>query len=364
MGAPTLSHWRKRLGSKAGVAVGRELAGGACQRGTGAARTSSRSRSTPRCSPRSISFPDRCPACCTPPSKEPQPLGQQARRAASAILRRGVARHAAAMMAGRYAPRQAIQPSPPAIADPCAAESSGRLIRDIGRKIAGHQDIEAGVCPPRWRAPVRSRGASNSVSVAGSSIRFHAPETEYCIGKEKASAPLRVRRQGLHRHHQRPRPAGGQFVLHAKGAAPGNPYDRHTLRDVIDPETQKLTGREIRARLCRQGVPRTRCAKYTPRSSSRDPEEARRVRRHRNASCDDDPAIEPVITATSKPKKCLGRCFISKAAPAAPPTLSLSAVRLQLPPHPRMAEGSFAPNPEGIIALLHESCRRSVQLAS
>jgi IS5 family transposase len=36
---------------------------------------------------------------------------------------------------------------------------------------------------------------------------------------------------------------GGQFVLHAK-ALPDNPYDGHTLRDVID-DTQKLTGCEI-----------------------------------------------------------------------------------------------------------------------
>ena len=36
---------------------------------------------------------------------------------------------------------------------------------------------------------------------------------------------------------------GGQFILHAK-ALPGNPYDGHTLRDVIE-ETEALTGREI-----------------------------------------------------------------------------------------------------------------------
>jgi transposase, IS5 family len=39
------------------------------------------------------------------------------------------------------------------------------------------------------------------------------------------------------------RAPGGQFVLHAK-ALPGNPYDGHTLRTVIE-ETQKFTGREI-----------------------------------------------------------------------------------------------------------------------
>ncbi len=49
---------------------------------------------------------------------------------------------------------------------------------------------------------------------------------------------LRVRRQGLDRHHQRPR--AGQFVLHAT-ALPGNPYDGHTLGSVIE-ATEKLTG--------------------------------------------------------------------------------------------------------------------------
>ena len=39
------------------------------------------------------------------------------------------------------------------------------------------------------------------------------------------------------------RAPGGLFVLHAK-SLPGNPYDGHTLRDVIE-DTQKLTGCEI-----------------------------------------------------------------------------------------------------------------------
>ena len=36
---------------------------------------------------------------------------------------------------------------------------------------------------------------------------------------------------------------GGQFILHAK-ALPGNPYDGHTLKAVIE-ETEALTGREF-----------------------------------------------------------------------------------------------------------------------
>jgi IS5 family transposase len=66
-------------------------------------------------------------------------------------------------------------------------------------------------------------------------------ETE-CIGKGNASAPYEfgVKVSIVTTNARAP---GGQFVLHAR-ALPGNPYDGHTLRDVID-QTQKLTGREI-----------------------------------------------------------------------------------------------------------------------
>jgi len=52
------------------------------------------------------------------------------------------------------------------------------------------------------------------------------------VHRQGKAVRLRVRRQGLDRHHQRLRP-GGQFVLQAK-ALPGNPYDGHTLRAAIE----------------------------------------------------------------------------------------------------------------------------------
>lgn len=69
----------------------------------------------------------------------------------------------------------------------------------------------------------------------------HAPETE-CIGKGKASAPYEfgVKVSIVTTNARAP---GGQFVLHAK-SLPGNPYDGHTLRGVIE-DTKKLTGCEI-----------------------------------------------------------------------------------------------------------------------
>ncbi len=57
------------------------------------------------------------------------------------------------------------------------------------------------------------------------------------------------------------RAPGGLFVLHAR-AMPDNPYDGHTLRDIID-RTETLTGCPIERSSgpCRQGIPRPRRAK-------------------------------------------------------------------------------------------------------
>ena len=70
---------------------------------------------------------------------------------------------------------------------------------------------------------------------------FHAPEVE-CIGKGKASAPYEfgVKASIVTTNARAP---GGQFVLHAK-ALPGNPYDGHTLNDIIE-AAEQLTGREV-----------------------------------------------------------------------------------------------------------------------
>ena len=70
---------------------------------------------------------------------------------------------------------------------------------------------------------------------------FHAPEVE-CVGKGKARAPYEfgVKASIITTNVRAP---GGQFVLHAK-SLPGNPYDGHTLRSVIE-GTERLTGCEV-----------------------------------------------------------------------------------------------------------------------
>jgi IS5 family transposase len=155
--------------------------------------------------------------------------------------------------------------------------------------------------PSRWRAPPRSE-ASSSASAAGSSYSFHAPETE-CIGKGNASAPYEfgVKVSIVTTNARAP---GGQFVLHAR-ALPGNPYDGHTLREVID-QTQKLTGCEIERGYVDKGY------------RGHDTENPRRVfisgqkrgvfgvikRELRRRS-----AIEPVI-GHMKAEGHLGRCYL------------------------------------------------------
>jgi IS5 family transposase len=90
----------------------------------------------------------------------------------------------AAMMAGRYAHAKQFNRHRRELR--ILRTRLGRLIRDIGRKIAGHQDIEASFALPLARA---SQIRSQQQRQRGWKLySFHAPETE-CIGKGKASAP-------------------------------------------------------------------------------------------------------------------------------------------------------------------------------
>jgi IS5 family transposase len=112
----------------------------------------------------------------------------------------------------------------------------GRLIRDIGRKIAGQPALEAIFAQPLSRA--RQIRSQQQRQRGWKLYSFHAPEVE-CIGKGKARAPYEfgVKASIVTTNARAP---GGQFVLHAK-ALPGNPYDGHTLGPVVA-ATEKLTG--------------------------------------------------------------------------------------------------------------------------
>ena len=120
----------------------------------------------------------------------------------------------------------------------------GRTIRDITRQIAGEDDLEAIFQRPLHLAErvlgqrQNQRGKKGLRSTGTRVYSLHAPEVE-CIGKGKAHAPYEFGVKvsvatTLHRS------SGGQFALHAK-ALPGNPYDGHTLAEII-PDMEKIIG--------------------------------------------------------------------------------------------------------------------------
>ncbi len=115
----------------------------------------------------------------------------------------------------------------------------GRLIRDIGRKIDGDEGLQEIFATPLSKA--RQIRGQKRRQRGWKLYSWHAPETE-CIGKGKAHKPYEFGvKVSLTTTNKRCK--GGQFILHTK-ALPGNPYDGHTLKQVIE-ETQALTGREI-----------------------------------------------------------------------------------------------------------------------
>ena len=104
------------------------------------------------------------------------------------------------------------------------------------------------------------------------------------------------------------RAPGGQFVLHAK-SLPGNPYDGHTLRDVIE-DTQKLTGCEIERAYVDKGyrgheVPNPRRVFISGQKRGVFGAIKRELRRRS--------AIEPVI-GHMKAEGHLGRCYLKGRA--------------------------------------------------
>jgi IS5 family transposase len=228
-----LSHWRKRLGDKLELLLAESLR---VAHASGALRSKDLARVTvdTTVQPKNISFPTDAKLLHQAIKGLNRLANKHGVQLRQSYVR--IAKHAA-MMAGRYAHAKQFNRHRRELR--ILRTRLGRLIRDIGRKIAGHEDIEAAFALPLARAS-QIRGQQQRQR-GWKLYSFHAPETE-CIGKGKASAPYEfgVKVSIVTTNARAP---GGQFVLHAK-ALPGNPYDGHTLREVID-QTQKLTGREI-----------------------------------------------------------------------------------------------------------------------
>ena len=135
----------------------------------------------------------------------------------------------------------------------------GRTVRDIRRKTAQEESLRDTFRRPLWLAErVSTQKRRDPLPKVYS---LHAPEVE-CIGKGKAHKPYEFGCK-VSVAATNSRPPGGQFVAHVK-AFHGNPYDGHTLRQVIE-EMERWTGDIGRAHLCRQGIPGPRLPQQTPR---------------------------------------------------------------------------------------------------
>jgi transposase, IS5 family len=225
-----LSHWRKRLGDRLELLLAESLR---VAHEAGALRSQDLKRVTvdTTVQPKAITFPTDAKLL----HAAIKGLNRLARRH-GVRLRQSYLRiaKAAAMMAGRYAHAKQFRRHQRQLR--ILRSRLGRIIRDIRRKIEDHPALEQAFALPLSRATqIRSQQQRQR---GWKLYSFHAPEVE-CIGKGKASAPYEFGVKASIVTNNRRAP-GGLFVLHAR-ALPDNPYDGHTLRDVLD-RTETLTG--------------------------------------------------------------------------------------------------------------------------
>ena len=182
----------------------------------------------------------------------------------------------------------------------------GRTMRDIERTIKGRpelNDLFRRELFNAGRVLARKRGERGAKIYS-----LHAPEVE-CIGKGKAHRPYEFGVKVSVTTTLNPS-RGGQFVLNAK-ALPGNPYDGHTLEDVI-PATEATTGAEVMRIIADagyrgHGLPAPYDIRvYTAGQKRRMTDAIKRKMRRRSA-------VEPVI-GHLKAEHRLGRNHLAHAA--------------------------------------------------
>ena len=228
-----LTHWRGRIGDKLDLLLQESLR---VAHDTGALKMADLARVTvdTTVQPKNVTHPTDAKLML----KATLQLGALAKRHGVA-LRQSYVRVAkrAALMAGRYIHAKQFKRANRELR--FLRTRLGRMTRDVARKTRGDGKLEKIFEGPlrkahqiRWQRQ-QERGPKL--------YSWHAPETE-CIGKGKAHKPYEFGCKVSITTTNR-RSKGGQFVLHAK-ALPGNPYDGHTLAEVIE-ETETLTGRAI-----------------------------------------------------------------------------------------------------------------------
>jgi IS5 family transposase len=179
----------------------------------------------------------------------------------------------------------------------------GRVMRDIRRRIAGSEALQAVFAEPlflSWRVLTQKKRQKEPKVYA-----LHAPEVE-CIGKGKAHRPYEF---GVKVSFATPvaPPKGGQFIVHAK-ALPGNPYDGHTLNTVL-PGIEAVTGATLSRVLADAGykghnAPKAHKFRVFTQGQKRGMTQAVKRQFRRRAG------IEPVIGHTKTDHR-MGRNFLA-----------------------------------------------------
>ena len=274
-----LSHWRKRLGDKLELLLAESLR---VAHASGALRTQDLKRVTvdTTVQPKNISFPTDAKllhAAIRGLNRLANKHGVRLRQSYVRIAKR------AAMMAGRYAHAKQFNRHRRQLR--ILRTRLGRLIRDIGRKIAGQENLEAAFALPLSRA---SQIRSPAAAPARLEAVFLPCPRDRVHRQGQGQRALRVRRQGLDRHHQRPRP--GRPVRAARQGVAGQPLRRsHPAgRHRGHPEAHRLrrSSAPMSTRDTAATTPRTRAA-----SSSRARSAASSA--SSNANCDVDPPSSP-----------------------------------------------------------------------
>jgi IS5 family transposase len=164
----------------------------------------------------------------------------------------------------------------------------GRVIRDLARRTSDDQELRQAFAHP---LSIARRVLEQDYRQRGRKIySLHAPEVE-CIGKGKAHRPYEFGvKVSVATTLQRSR--GGQFVAHI-ATLPGNPYDGHTLAEII-PNMEALIGNKLERILADAGYrghnasPDYKFRIYTAGQKRRVTPQIKREMRRRAA-------IEPVI---------------------------------------------------------------------
>jgi transposase, IS5 family len=228
-----ISHWRKRIGGKLDALLAETLR---VAHVTGALKPQDMARVTvdSTVQPKAVTHPTDAKLML----KAIEKLGAQA-KSEGLKLRQSYSRLAkrAAQMVGRYTHAKQFKRANRELK--FLRTRLGRLIRDITRKIEGDPYLKQVFAVPLSKA-LRIRWQNHNQR-GPKLYSWHAPEVE-CIGKGKAHKPYEFGvKVSITTTNKRCK--GGMFVLHAK-ALPDNPYDGHTLAEVID-ETEALTGCRI-----------------------------------------------------------------------------------------------------------------------